>query len=135
MDESTCTSSDHHSSAKHCAAVDGSSPVAHVPAPPLCVFRLVTESGAVLGGRPDLLHHSAGAVPGGHGSLCRGDVRALHGAPGLSAALYCSVVYCFTANSNLREMYQYSLSYNCIDLYGFQEEFLHHFIASVNECA
>lgn len=37
------------------------------------MLRLVTEPGAVLGGRPDLLHHLAGTVLGGHGSICRGD--------------------------------------------------------------
>lgn len=41
---------------------------------PCLVFRLVTESGAVLGGRPDLLHHSAGTVLGGYGGICRGEV-------------------------------------------------------------
>lgn len=40
----------------------------------LSVLRLVTEPGAVLGGRPDLLHHIAGTVLGGYGSICRGDV-------------------------------------------------------------
>lgn len=39
----------------------------------LSVLRLVTEPGAVLGGRPDLLHHIAGTVLGGYGSICRGD--------------------------------------------------------------
>lgn len=36
--------------------------------------RLVTESGAVLGGRPDLLHHPAGTVLGGYGGVCGGEV-------------------------------------------------------------
>lgn len=40
----------------------------------LSVFRLVTESGAVLGGRPDLLHHLAGTVLRGYGGICRGEV-------------------------------------------------------------
>lgn len=45
----------------------------------LSAFRLVTESGAVLGGRPDLLHHPAGTVLGGHGSVCRGEVLYFEG--------------------------------------------------------
>lgn len=40
----------------------------------LSAFRLVTKSGAVLGGRPDLLYHPAGTVLGGHGGVCRGEV-------------------------------------------------------------
>lgn len=40
----------------------------------LLVFRMATESGAVLGGRPDLLHHPAGSVPGGHGGVCWGEL-------------------------------------------------------------
>lgn len=40
----------------------------------MCVLSLVTESGAVLGGRLDLLHHPAWAVLGGYGSICRGEV-------------------------------------------------------------
>ena len=37
------------------------------------VFRMVTESGTVLGGRPDFLHHTAGAVFGRYGGICRGN--------------------------------------------------------------
>lgn len=39
--------------------------------PPVC--RLVTESGAVLGGRPHLLHHTTGPVLRRHGGICWGD--------------------------------------------------------------
>lgn len=37
-------------------------------------FRLATESGAVLGSRPHLLHHTTGTVSGGYGSICRGEM-------------------------------------------------------------
>lgn len=36
-------------------------------------FRLASESGTVLGGGPDILHHTTGTVPGGYGSICRGE--------------------------------------------------------------
>lgn len=37
-------------------------------------FRLAAESGTVLGSRPDFLHHTTGTVPGGYGSICRGEL-------------------------------------------------------------
>lgn len=40
-------------------------------------FRLAAEPGTVLGSRPDFFHHTAGTVPGRHGSICRGELSLL----------------------------------------------------------
>ena len=57
----------------------------------LFVYRLVTESGAVLGGRPDLLHHSTGTVLGRYGGICRGDLTKLIDYAQKSVLLLCHV--------------------------------------------